>query len=120
MNVATGGGGGIVHARPSVMSTPSPANAHSSDSALAALQRSDSAAEPVRYTGELQPDKAYYDGRLPHAVGVHHIQAYRATRSGPAQLDLPWRSGRAIRVLSDAAVSKKPAERQRRYERGPK
>lgn len=39
--------------------------------------------EPVRYTGEIQPDKAYYDGRLPHAVGVHNIQAMRANRTRP-------------------------------------
>lgn len=39
--------------------------------------------EPVRYTGEIQPDKTYYDGRLPHAAGVHNIQAFRANRTRP-------------------------------------
>src|SRR4051812_12883103 len=48
---------------------------------LAALAATDAAREPVRYTGELQPDAAFHDGRLPHAVGVHHIQVFRATRS---------------------------------------
>jgi hypothetical protein len=48
---------------------------------LAALLQSGAAREPVRYTGELQPDPAYFDGRLPHAVGDHHIQVFRASRS---------------------------------------
>jgi len=39
--------------------------------------------EPVKYIGERQPDKKYFDGNLPHAVGVHHYQAYRANRSIP-------------------------------------
>ncbi|HEY0863966.1 MAG TPA: hypothetical protein VGD97_07675 [Lacunisphaera sp.] len=41
------------------------------------------AAEPVRYTGELQPAKTHYDGRVPHALGVHSIQAFRANRAHP-------------------------------------
>jgi len=41
--------------------------------------------EPVRYTGELQPDKAYFDGRLPHAVGLHSIQTFRANRTRPSE-----------------------------------
>jgi hypothetical protein len=50
-------------------------------SIVAALLQTDAAREPVVYAGTLQPDPAYYDGRLPHAVGVHHVQVYRATRS---------------------------------------
>jgi hypothetical protein len=43
------------------------------------------AEEPVRYTGNLQPDKAFFDGRLPHAVGVHHYQVMRANRTHPPE-----------------------------------
>lgn len=39
------------------------------------------AVEPVKYVGTAQPDRAFYDGRLPHAVGVHRYQAFRANRS---------------------------------------
>ncbi len=45
----------------------------------------DSAAEPIRYVGKPQPDPAYFDGRLPHAVGVHSYQALRANRSQPPE-----------------------------------
>lgn len=45
----------------------------------------DSAAEPIRYVGRPQPDPAYYDGRLPHAVGVHSYQALRANRTQPPE-----------------------------------
>jgi hypothetical protein len=48
---------------------------------VASLLQAEAGREPVRYTGELQPDPACYDGGLPHAVGVHHVQVYRATRS---------------------------------------
>jgi len=41
--------------------------------------------EPVKYIGDRQPDKRFYDGALPHAVGVHHYQAFRANRSYPAE-----------------------------------
>lgn len=41
------------------------------------------AAEPVRYTGEIHPEKSHYDARLPHAVGVHSVQAFRANRTRP-------------------------------------
>ncbi|MBL9214410.1 MAG: hypothetical protein JNG83_02930 [Opitutaceae bacterium] len=41
------------------------------------------AVEPVRYTGGVQADKTRYDGRVPHAVGVHNIQAMRANRTHP-------------------------------------
>lgn len=47
------------------------------------LAETESAREPVIYTGTLQPDKAYFDGRVPHAVGVHSFQAYRANRTHP-------------------------------------
>jgi hypothetical protein len=41
--------------------------------------------EPIKYIGDRQPDKRFYDGALPHAVGVHHYQAFRANRSYPAE-----------------------------------
>lgn len=41
--------------------------------------------EPVKYTGEINPDKRFYDGNLPHAVGVHHYQAFRANRTDPSE-----------------------------------
>ncbi len=63
------------------MSTSRSSAASDASSSLAALQQTEAAREPVRYTGELQPDPAYYDGRLPHAIGVHHVQVFRATRS---------------------------------------
>lgn len=44
-----------------------------------------SAIEPVKYIGDRQPDKRYFDGGLPHAVGVHCYQAFRANRSHPAE-----------------------------------
>ena len=40
--------------------------------------------EPVVYTGSLEPDKVFYDGSLPHAVGVHNVQAFRANREHPS------------------------------------
>ncbi len=45
------------------------------------LAQTESAREPVIYTGSVQPDKAYYDGHVPHAVGVHSFQAFRANRT---------------------------------------
>ncbi len=45
--------------------------------------------EPIKYVGENQPDKDYYDGALPHAVGVRHYQAYRANRSFPTEGNAP-------------------------------
>lgn len=51
----------------------------------------DSAAEPVRYVGQEQPDKRVYDGELRHAVGVHWFQALRANRScAPEGGPLGW------------------------------
>lgn len=45
----------------------------------------DSAGEPIRYIGEINTDKRYYDGGLPHAVGVHHYQTFRANRKDPSE-----------------------------------
>jgi len=44
----------------------------------------ESAPEPIKYTGNLQPDKKYYDGGLPHAVGVHNYQVFRSNRENPS------------------------------------
>ena len=41
--------------------------------------------EIVQYTGDRQPDKNFYDGRLPHAAGVHQYQAFRANRTHPSE-----------------------------------
>ncbi len=41
--------------------------------------------EPVKYTGDLTPDKRFNDGLLPHAAGVHHFQVMRANRSHPPE-----------------------------------
>ncbi len=41
--------------------------------------------EPVKYIGKVQPDKRYYDGRLRHAVGVHHYQVFRANHTHPSE-----------------------------------
>lgn len=49
----------------------------------AALANSPLAKEPVIYTGTLQPEKHLYDGGLPHAVGVHSVQVFRANRTHP-------------------------------------
>ena len=45
----------------------------------------ESAAEPIRYVGQDQPDKRFYDGALRHAVGVHKYQALRANRTCPPE-----------------------------------
>jgi len=45
----------------------------------------DSAAEPVKYVGALQTDKRFYDGAIPHAVGAHLYQAFRANRTHPSE-----------------------------------
>jgi hypothetical protein len=49
--------------------------------------------EPVKYTGDLQPDIHYFDGLLPHVVGVHHFQAMRANRSHPPERGEAERTG---------------------------
>lgn len=45
----------------------------------------ETADEPIRYTGQLNPDKRFYDGNLPYAVGAHHYQAFRANRKYPTE-----------------------------------
>jgi len=50
-----------------------------------ALAESASAREPVVYTGGLQTDKHFTDGRLPHAIGAHHYQVFRANRTHPPE-----------------------------------
>jgi hypothetical protein len=41
----------------------------------------DSKNEPIRYVGVRQPIKETFHGNLPHAVGVHRFQAFRANRT---------------------------------------
>ena len=41
--------------------------------------------EPIVYIGDHQPDPAFYDGRLPHVVGVHHYQVMRSNRTYPPE-----------------------------------
>ncbi|MDZ7765878.1 MAG: hypothetical protein U5K00_15930 [Melioribacteraceae bacterium] len=43
----------------------------------------DSKDEPIVYTGEAKVDKRFFDGKLPHAVGVHQYQVVRANRHNP-------------------------------------
>ncbi len=43
------------------------------------------AQEPVVYTGKVEPVKEFYDGLLPHAVGVHQYEAFRANRIDPSE-----------------------------------
>src|SRR5688572_18658973 len=52
---------------------------------IAELAQTPAGREPVNYTGKIQPEKTRYDGRLPHAVGVHHYQAFRANRTQPSE-----------------------------------
>lgn len=47
------------------------------------LPPEESAGEPVKYTGDINPDKRFYDGNLPYAVGAHHYQVFRANRNDP-------------------------------------
>ncbi|MCB1122581.1 MAG: hypothetical protein KJT03_13595 [Verrucomicrobiae bacterium] len=50
-----------------------------------------SIAEPVRYIGSLQPVKETFHGNLPHAVGVHRFQAFRANRTqAPEGGNIGW------------------------------
>jgi hypothetical protein len=44
-----------------------------------------SAAEPVKYIGNADTDKHFYDGRLRYVVGVHSRQVLRANRSNPPE-----------------------------------
>jgi len=43
------------------------------------------AAEPVKYVGARQTDKEFFDGAIPHAVGTHSYQAFRANRTNPSE-----------------------------------
>jgi hypothetical protein len=43
--------------------------------------------EPVKYIGTRQTDTKYNDGALPHVVGVHHYQTFRANRENPPMDD---------------------------------
>ncbi|MDQ7817964.1 MAG: hypothetical protein RDU14_13135 [Melioribacteraceae bacterium] len=36
--------------------------------------------QPVVYSGSIQPDNKFFDGKLRHAIGVHTYQAFRANR----------------------------------------
>jgi len=50
-----------------------------------------SAAEPLKYIGTRQTDKRFFDGAIPHAVGAHHYQAFRANRTNPSEGgDVGW------------------------------
>lgn len=50
-----------------------------------------SAAEPVKYVGKRQTDEHFFDGALPHAVGTHSYQAFRANRTNPSEGgDVGW------------------------------
>ncbi len=42
--------------------------------------------EPIIYTGGLKPVVSHFDGRLPHAIGAHHIQAMRGNREFPLEI----------------------------------
>lgn len=41
--------------------------------------------QPIVYIGERQTDKRFYDGALPHVVGAHHYQIFRANRGNPVE-----------------------------------
>jgi len=83
----------------------------------------DSAAEPVRYVGTDQPDPGYFDGRLPHVVGAHRYQAFRANRSHPmeggllgwtynhAPMLVYWKDRFWLQYLSDAKEEHMPPAR---------
>jgi len=43
------------------------------------------AKEPVKYVGDEQTDKRFYDGALRHVVGVHRYEAFRANRTNPSE-----------------------------------
>ncbi|RMI14693.1 MAG: hypothetical protein D6681_04785 [Calditrichaeota bacterium] len=40
---------------------------------------------PIEVINRAEPDRYYYDGRLPHAVGVHLYQVLRANRAHPPE-----------------------------------
>jgi len=41
--------------------------------------------ENIKYVGKITPNKYFYDGKLPHAVGTHHFQVFRANRAHPSE-----------------------------------
>lgn len=41
--------------------------------------------ENIKYVGEITTNKYFYDGKLPHAVGTHHFQVFRANRAHPSE-----------------------------------
>lgn len=41
------------------------------------------AKHPLIYKGKREPDKQFFDGRLPHAIGVHSFEVFRANRRHP-------------------------------------
>lgn len=45
----------------------------------------ESACEPIRYVGQDQPDKRFYDGALRRAVGDNKYQTSRANRTCPPE-----------------------------------
>jgi len=45
----------------------------------------ESATEPLKYVGTRQTDKDFFDGAIPHAVGTHSYQAFRANRTNPSE-----------------------------------
>lgn len=51
------------------------------------LSITESENEPIKYIGDRIPDAHFFDGKLPHAVGVHHYQVYRSNRSKPLDGD---------------------------------
>lgn len=83
----------------------------------------ESAAEPLRYTGTLAPDAGYFDGRLPHAIGVHRHQVFRANRTQPPEGGLAgwtynhapmlayWRDRFWLQYLSDPLEEHAPPGR---------
>ena len=43
--------------------------------------------ELIKFVGDRVPDKNFFDGKLPHAMGIHHYQVYRANRSESIEND---------------------------------
>ncbi|MFC2084249.1 hypothetical protein ACFLS9_04255 [Bacteroidota bacterium] len=41
--------------------------------------------EPIKYIGTINTEKKFYDGKLPHAVGIHNYQVFRSNRSYPSE-----------------------------------
>ncbi|MHC4648453.1 MAG: six-hairpin glycosidase, partial [Planctomycetota bacterium] len=83
----------------------------------------ESAGEPIKYVGTEQTERRFYDGGLPHAVGVHRYQAYRANRTNPPEGGLIgwtyihqpymayWNNGFYLQYLSDLKEEHAPPGR---------